>query len=41
MVTMIKILVKLIKFFIIFEKNSDGALSQAIKDLEEKYGIEE
>ena len=41
MVTAIKILVKIIKLFIIFYKTSDGAVSQFIKDLEEKYGITE
>lgn len=41
MVTAIKILVKIIKLFIFFDKSSDGAVSQLIKDLEEKYGIEE
>ncbi len=41
MVTLVKILVKFIKLFIIFDKTSDGALSSFIKDLEEKYGITE
>jgi len=39
MVDFIKILVKIIKLFIFFDKTSDGAISQFIKDLEEKYGI--
>ncbi len=41
MVTFVKILVKIIKLFIFFDKTSDGAVSQFIKDLEEKYGITE
>lgn len=41
MVTFVKILVKIIKLFVFFDKTSDGAVSQLIKDLEEKYGIEE
>ncbi len=41
MVTFIKLLVKIIKLFVFFDKTSDGAVSQLIKDLEEKYGIEE
>lgn len=40
MVTFVKILVKIIKLFIFFDKTSDGAVSQLIKDLEEKYGID-
>lgn len=40
MVTFVKILVKIIKLFIFFDKSSDGAVSQFIKDLEEKYGID-
>ena len=41
MVTFVKILVKIIKLFIFFDKTSDGAVSQFIKDLEDKYGITE
>lgn len=41
MVTFVKILVKIIKLFIFFDKTSDGAVSDFIKELEEKYGIEE
>ena len=41
MVTFVKILVKIIKLFIIFDKTSDGAVSDFIRDLEEKYGISE
>lgn len=40
MVTFVKILVKIIKLFVFFDKTSDGAVSQLIKDLEEKYGID-
>ena len=40
MVTFVKILVKIIKLFVFFDKTSDGAVSQFIKDLEEKYGID-
>lgn len=40
-VTAVKILVKIIKLFIFFDKTSDGVMSQFIEDLEEKYGIEE
>lgn len=41
MVTFVKILVKILKLFIFFDKTSDGAVSQFIKDLEDKYGITE
>ncbi len=41
MVDLIKLLVKFIKIFIFLDKSSDGALSQMIKDLEEKYEITE
>ncbi len=41
MVDLIKLLVKFIKLFIFLDKTSDGAISQMIKDLEEKYGITE
>lgn len=41
MVDLIKLLVKFIKLFIFLDKSSDGALSQFILDLEEKYGIAE
>ncbi len=41
MVTFVKILVKIVKLFIFFDKTSDGALSQWIVEMEEKYGITE
>lgn len=41
MVTAVKILVKIIKLFIFFDKNTDGVLSQYVAKLEEKYGISE
>ncbi len=41
MVTFIKILVKIIKLFIFFDKGTDGAVSGLIKDLEDKFGITE
>ena len=41
MVDLIKLLVKFIKLFIFLDKTSDGALSEFIKDLEDKYGITE
>lgn len=41
MVTFVKILVKIVKLFIFFDKTSDGALSQWIKEMEDKYGITE
>lgn len=41
MVTFVKILVKIVKLFIFFDKSSDGALSQWIKEMEDKYGITE
>ena len=40
MVTFIKILVKIIKLFIVFDKTTNGELSQFIADLEEKYNID-
>ncbi len=41
MVTAIKVLVKIIKLFIFFDKSTNGAVSQLIAELEEKYGITE
>lgn len=39
MVTAVKVLVKVIKLLVIFEKSTDGPLSQLIAYLEEKYGF--
>lgn len=39
MVDFIKLLVKVIKLFVFFDKVSGGAVSDLVKDLEEKYGI--
>ncbi len=41
MVSFVKLLVKFIKLFIFFDKTSGGAVSDFIRDLEEKYGITE
>lgn len=41
MVDFIKLLVKFIKIFIFLDKASDGAVSDLIKDLEDKYGVTE
>ncbi len=40
MVTAVKILVKIIKLFIFFDKTSGGAVSELIEKLESKYDIE-
>lgn len=39
MVTVIKIFVEIIKLLVVFEKATDGPLSQFIAELEEKYGL--
>ncbi len=41
MVDFIKLLVKFIKMFIFLDNASGGAVSEFIKDLEDKYGITE
>ena len=41
MVTAIKILVKIIKLLVIFDKSSDGALTQFLQKLESMYDIDE
>lgn len=41
MVDFIKFLVKIIKLFVFLDKASNGAVSDFIKDLEDKYGITE
>lgn len=40
MVTAIKVLVKVIKLFVVFFKITDGPLSELVEALEEKYGFE-
>ncbi len=41
MVDFIKLLVKIIKLFVFADKATGGAVTDFIKDLEEKYGITE